>query len=416
MNKEEFIKEYSDKFEDVLAICFSGKENPMYTTLSDNPKEYVDIASKCTGLKHIVLEDAQTSDYYKSIIDFVRNSSDDVKIINGPVGKASKEEFLKSEQIIEGIVDEINPEWTIKQKAAYVHYKMGEMISYTPDFCFSGKYATDSKAKSTRNIWKSIESGESVCNGIATIERNILSRIGVKTRELSSVIHSFVMIESEEGNILSDPTWDLTNALFEGRPMYFGKTYEQLREWDGPLSKAHKLNNEPENVIGIDEEELREIYHSIGFTTEDRKFKFPILDKVNEINSKQFESSNERIRAFLQMFSTEFTSQLTHLSETRTMLERCMPELGIDDKNLTTKFVYLKEDEESQNPYLCLHINDEEMKNEIAILNTDNMQFEYVDLKSFDQLYKQHDLDTREAFWKKYLQREEMAVEQEKDK
>jgi len=378
-------------------------------------KIHSNIDFQSDDLNYLSLKENENSEYYRRAYEFIKNGSDNLRISNGPIGTATREEFIRSEELIESIIEEIKTEWTTKQKAAYVHYKMGEIISYTPDFCFSSKVGSK-VAKDARNIWKSIENGKSVCNGIATIERNILSRIGVKTRELSSGTHSFVMIESEEGNILSDPTWDLTNTLFEGRPIYFGKTYEQLRELDGPLSKAHRLNNIPENIIEIPEMELREIYYSIGLTTEDRKFKFPILDKVNEINSQQFEENKEKVNAYLQMFTQTFPEQAMHLSETRTMIERCVPELGIDEKKITTKFVYSKEDKESEKPYLCLHIAGENIDGMVAVLNTEKMIFENIKIKEFDEKYKQHDEDTREPFWKKYLQREEHDITIRKDR
>lgn len=415
MNREEFIGKYSSNPEEMELISFLDKEHYIYTTLSGDPKDYVDIAPQFINLKNILLEGAETLEYYKSISKFLKNSNDDVSISNGPVGEATKEEFYRSEEIINSIIDEINPEWSAKQKAACVHYKMGEIISYMPDCTFNNKVGNQ-KAKDSRNIWKSVDSGISVCNGIAQINRNILSRVGVKTQELSSGTHEFIMIETVEGNIITDPTWDLSNTLFEGRPMYFGKTYEQLRQIDGPLSKAHRLENPPENIAEISVEELREIYKSIGIAKEDGSFKFPILDKVNQINNQQFESENEKVQAFLQMFTQNFSKQATHLTETRTMLERCMPALGIDEKNFTTKFVYVKDDKTSEKPYLCIHINGEEMNRTIAVLNTEKMRFENLNIQDFDELYRQHEEDTREPFWKKYLQREEVTRETEQDK
>lgn len=403
MNREEFITEYSDKFQEIRNLCFSDKENFLYTTISDDPKQYTDVASRSGNLRHILLESNGDSEYYKSVTEFIASCNDTVTILNGPVGKATKQEFLRSEEIIEDVIGKIDTQWTTKQKAAFIHYEIGKLISYAPDFCFSGKYVGAKAAEDARNIWKSIDNGESVCNGIATIERNILSRVGINTKELSSGTHTYVMIETEEGNILSDPTWDLSNTLFEGRPMYFGKTYEQLQQIDGPLSKAHRLENPPENIIEISEEELREIYKSIGIAKDDGKFKFPILDKVNDINSQQFENENDKVQAFLKMFTQDFSKQALHLSETRTMIERCIPALGIEDKSFTTKFVYSKEDETGDKPYLCMHIDSEGMKDNIVILNTEKMQFENKSIQDFDELYRTHKEDTREPFWNKYL-------------
>lgn len=379
-------------------------------------KEYLNIERTPSGFSYVELEATQTAEYYRQAYDFVNNCEGNINILSkGLMGTATSETFLRSEELIEEIIQEINPEWNTKQKAAYVHYKMGELVSYMPDCTFNNKVGKTT-AKDARSIWTSIDNGISVCNGITTIQRNILSRIGINTKELSSGTHSFVLIKTEEGNIISDPTWDLTNTLFQGRPMYFGKTYEQLREIDGPLSKAHRLENPLDNVIEVSEEELREIYKSIGVAKEDGSFKFPILDKVNEINNQQYENESDKVQAFLQMFSQNFSKQATHLTETRTMIERCILALGIDDKSFTTKFVYSKEDETSEKPYLCMHFNSEEMKDNIVILNNEEMKFENLSLKDFDDLYKPHEEDTREPFWNKYLQRDDVSRKKEQDR
>ena len=100
------------------------------------------------------------------------------------------------------------------------------------------------------------------------------------------------------------------------------------------------------------------------------------------------------------------------------MIEQCIRELGILSKDLTTKFVYDKEDEECKKSYLCIHINDDEMRNVVRLLNLEQMQFENVEVSEFDHCYKMHNLDTRDPFWKKYLKREEKeySIEVPKDR
>jgi len=416
MNKEEFMRKYSGKFQELKYISFLKEDDLLTTVVTDNPEKYVDVASQCENLRNICIETTGDADYYRTVTKFIEKCNDTVTISNGTVGKATKEEFLKAEKIIEEVVEKIDPKWTEKQKVAFVHYEMGKLISYTPDFCFSGKYVGAKMAEDARNIWKSIDSGKSVCNGVTAIQRNILSRIGIKTRELSSGPHSFLLIETEKGNIITDATWDLTNTLFEARPMYFGKTYEELQEIDRPFSKAHRLEQPPENVIQISETELREIYYSIGITTEDRKFKLPILDKVNEISAQHFKSDKQKIDALFKIFTKDFSKQAIHLSESRSMLENCITTLGIDRKKLTTKFVYSKDDEECEKAYLCIHLNEDEMRENISILNIEEMKFENLSLQDFDKSYKTHEEDTREPFWKKYLNREMVSKQIEPDR
>ena len=241
----------------------------------------------------IQVREDESPEFYQELAEYVKNCRTKISIANGIIGNATREDFYKGEKIIEKIVKEIQPNWSKKQIIAYVHYKIGELISYVPDFKFNGMSINSANSNDTRNIWKSLINGKSVCNGITAISRNILARVGVSTRELSSSTHSFLLAETEEGNIITDPTWDLKNTLYGARPMYFGKTYEQLREQEEGLSNAHKLESPPENVIEVPEEELREIYYTLGYTREDRTFIFPILDRVSEIKENRYENEKK---------------------------------------------------------------------------------------------------------------------------
>lgn len=127
----------------------------------------------------IQVKEDENQDFYQELIEYVKNCSTKISIANGIVGNATREDFLQGEEIIEKIVKEIQPNWTKKQIVAYVHYKIGELISYVPDFNFNGMFVNSANSKDTRNIWKSLINGKSVCNGITSISRNILSRIGV---------------------------------------------------------------------------------------------------------------------------------------------------------------------------------------------------------------------------------------------
>jgi len=388
---EEFLKQNNIEELTALQIKYDEREQDthfFYTKVTGNPEEYVDVVKSAKELKFIHISQMGDSEYYKSCKSLMQNSQDNVSIYHGVIGKANKNEFLQAEEIIEQVVKEIDCNWTEKQKLAFVHYKMGELISYFPDFNFVGNYKEN--ADRTRNIWKSVLEGRSVCNGVVMIARNILSRVGVKTQELSSGTHSFLLTETEEGNIITDPTWDLNNTLFQARPMYFGITYEQLRQIDG-MSKAHKLEREPEDVVEISEKELREIYYSIGLTNEDRKFRFPILEKINNINERQFDTIKDKIDTFLDMYVTDFPKEATHLSETRIMIEGCLQEIGIDCDKLKTRFVYLKSDEDYKNPILAIHISVEGCENIIKMLDLEKMEFVEIEIEEFDKQYRQHE-------------------------
>ena len=409
---EEFMREQTKKgIHEIELIKFSdSEESTIFADIHGDPSEYLDIAKNTDKLKIIQTKINGTQEFYDSLIEFVKEVNDNVEIKNGNVGTATKDEFFKGEEIITKVISEINPEWTTKQKAAFVHYKMGELISYVPDINFSGKYIDSKTAKNSRNIWKSLIEGKSVCNGITYIQQNILSRLGIKSRELSSPTHSFLLIETEEGNIISDATWDLSKSLYGARPEHFGVAYEELRKREEILSNAHKLENPPEDVIEISDKELREIYHSIGFTNEDRTFKFPLYDIFQEINNEEKYTVQEKTNVFLERLTEKFPEEVKHLQETRNMLEIFIEQLGIQSKDISTRYVYNKDDVNCENPNLILHINSQEMKDKIKILNLKNMNFDDINIDDFDRQFKSHDEDTREPFWKQYIKNKDEVI------
>lgn len=411
---EEFLKK--NNIENVNSIFF-GKEGMVFenVAIQDDPKQYIDVATKAKDLKYLRIGEFQNKEYFDSMTEFIKKCNEDIEIANKIVGTATKSEYLKGEEKINQVMAKVNPEWSTKQKLAYVHYQMGKLISYIPDFNFCGRYAGDTMTKNARNIWKSIVDGKSVCNGVVDVQRNILSRLGIKTKELSSGVHSFLLTETEEGNIITDPTWDLKNTLYQARPQYFGVTYEELRKREEGLSNAHKLDNPPENVIEIPEQELREIYHSIGLTRENRGFIFPILEEVEKIKGQESPDKETKIDNFFEMFSEKFSKESSHLSETRGLLETAISEFGIKRGQIRSKFVYSKEDKDSKNPYLIFHINSGRLKDEIRILDTEENKFKSIDLKEFDNRYKLHDLDTAEPFWKKYVQERENNIQDKEE-
>jgi len=331
-------------------------------------------------------------------------------MMNTNIGRANKIEFLQAEEIINQVIQEIDCNWSIKQKLAYIHYKMGDLVSYVPDFD-NRNGVNMPEATDARNIWKSLIKGESVCNGITSIQRTILSRLGIKTRALSSGTHTFMLTETEEGNIITDATWDLSSTLYKARPMYFGITYEQLIQQEEGLSNAHRLKEPPENVIEISDEELREIYHSIGLTAEDRKFFFPAMHLAEEIESQKFDSIEQKINAFLEQFISRFGREAAHLQETRSILEDIISDFGIKRDDIQSGFVYSKDDEDCKTPYLIMGFKNNQMKGKVKFLDLEQMQFTDMEMRQLDSEYRTHFYNDIEPFWKIYLQGQDKAQE-----
>ena len=82
-----------------------------------------------------------SKEYYEKIKTFLQRCNNNIGISNNEVfvGECTKEEFYKGEEIINSIIEKINPDWTDLQKSAFVHYEMGKIISYYPDFNFLSK-------------------------------------------------------------------------------------------------------------------------------------------------------------------------------------------------------------------------------------------------------------------------------------
>ena len=411
---EDFIKEQRKKgisSESTSIISFGKSEYSVFANIQGDPKDYIDVAKKSKNLEIIMVNSTAPEGFFESLKDFVKEANDEVKIKNGIVGEATKEEFFKGEKIIEELISQIDPNWTDKQKLAFVHYNIPKLISYMPDANLTTQTPTKASIDS-RNIWKSLVNEKSVCNGITYIEQNILSRIGIKSRELSSGSHSFLLVELSEGNIITDATWDLTNCLYGAKPEYFGITYEELRQRDQGRN-SHKLKNPPEDAIEINDEELREIFYSIGITNEDRSFKFPLFRKLSDLNLEEFETSDEKVNCFLNFLIQNCPEELSHLEETRQIMEMFISQkVGIPNDKITTKYVYDKDDKTCEKPYLISHINDEEMRDTVKFLNLETMSFDDLSIEDLDKQYKQHNNSKTETFWKGLLENKDITSQE----
>lgn len=380
--------------------------------LNENPSKYIEHIENFNNIQAIGVSIDKDTSYYDSIKEFIKKCNSNVIIKNSAMGEASKEEFLIGEEKIDKVINQIDIKWSQKEKVAFVNYKIGQLFSYCPNFNFSEK-AGSREVEDSRNIWKSLVNGRSVCNGIAEATVYILSKIGIKAKVLKSKTHNFVMAELEEGNLMMDPTWDLTYTLYEGRPANFGKTYEQLRKEDGPFRESHKLKDVPQNVIEINDSELRQIHSRIGIAKQDGNFKCPVINDLQIIN-QNFDTDKDKMENFLEMFVCKYNNQAKHLSETRNMLEVCMQQFGFKtyinedksnkDKIVTTKFVYKNSDSKCDKPYLILHFSSPELKNNIKILNLEDKKIENMGIEDFENRYMVHKQDTIKPFWKEYIQ------------
>lgn len=390
---------------------FIGKQ------LDGKPTEYVKIAQECENLEGILVDGLESQEYYNEMIKFVNKCPEHIAIrnVHGKYDsyQASKKEFLVGEKIINDVISEINPEWDTIQKAAYVHYIMGELVTYYPEATKNGGDGINQgiqKDQDCRSIWRSLVTGKSVCSGITYIQRCILARLDIKTRELESDTHSFMLVETEKGNLITDATHDLMNTLFKFKPNFFGVSYEELRNRELGKSNAHKLKNEPEDVITISNNELKEIYESIGLTNEKKEFFGPVQRRlIGDLKQQKFENAEEKLKYMFDFFTTEFPKETLHLSETQRLMEIYMVHLlNFPENQIHTKFVYAKDDVNCEKPELIFYLLNDELKEKVFMLNQKNVMFENMNLKEFDTKYTVHKKDIemgQPPFWKDIIKK-----------
>jgi len=396
--------------EDVLD--FTGEDSPFWIKLTQSPRDYIEqIKRMDKPVKLIKVKSTHSQEFYESLRELVINCSDEVCIKNVEVAESpNKMEFLKGEAIIDEVIAGINPEWNKKQKVAYVHHQVAKIISYIPDFNYRGNEVN--VARDTRNMWNALANGTSVCNGITYITMSILSRLGIESQQLSnkSGSHSFLAAKTEEGNLLMDPTWDLYSNLYDAKPRYFGKSYEEIREMDRGFT-AHLLENPPEDVLVLSEQELRELYYSIGLANEDRTFTVPILELVSKVNQMQDLNKKQKVEEFFSLYMKSFKKESMHICESKDMLGACMSEMDINERNIIC--VYLKEDVECQNPIMVFHSGEQELAGQIYLFPKDeNEELKSMSIKEFDEKYKIHSRAGVIPFWKQYLAKDSIVREE----
>lgn len=231
------------------------------------------------------------------------------------------QEYKNGEAWIGKVLSGINPDWTNIQKVAYIDNAIGKKISYSPDFDTEVFDAEEARA-----LWKIIDSGYGVCNGISQVEKYILDRVGIESELVSSGRHAFLKLKNitlpaEDGKLLTgdtilDPTWNLTNHRFGAKPENFCRSYTEIRKHDikddGTDSESHKNDEKLESAtLDLDEKSLRKIFTSIGVA--DINGDFPIkhlIDKaksIDDYNLPEGESIKRQFEA-LSEYYPEFTT------------------------------------------------------------------------------------------------------------
>ena len=237
-------------------------------------------------------------------------------------GKATLPEYIQAEQWIDSVLKEIKPEWSDLQKLAYIDYCIGKRVSYNP----THKTEIDN-GQDSRSIWRIVNSGYGVCNGIAELEHYMLGKIGIESERVSGNNHAFVRVKNIEmpneqgemvrGDTLVDPTWNLTENRFGMRPELFCISYETARKQDidstGKDWYAHQNDENLSDIkLELSKDQLRKLYQSIGvITREDGKFPvYEIVQQATEIDSKPLDEKRkmEQLLALVPSYCPEFAT------------------------------------------------------------------------------------------------------------
>lgn len=320
---------------------------------------------------------------------------------NLDISASTPQEYISGEMWVNEVLSGIKPEWSDIQKIAYIDNQVGRRISYSPEFNLDGF-----DAGGARSLWKIIDSGYGVCNGVAQVEKYLLDALGIESELISTGKHAFLKLKDLDiptkdgimhGNTILDPTWDLALQKFGARPNNFLLSYEDIRKGDilvdGTDRGSHKNDEKLSDcTISISDEALREAYRSIGLTMNGTT-NFPIGKLIEAIHqedkSLSLEQRIERRFSLLAQYRPDFAK---FIDSSEFILPRVViPEKELEyDKAIIDK-VHRKDDE-NKNAVLYTYIREGD-KEFFYAAERETQQFTKMSREEFEQTYKMFDKD-----------------------
>lgn len=311
-----FPPEYISAIEMKISETINYQYGKIIVNLNDNLQKY-------SGLDELIAVNAMNiSDKDISKLIQLCDICPNISIYdNIGLAPSTVQEYKNGEAWIGKVMSGINPDWTNIQKVAYIDNAIGKKISYSPDFDTEVFDAEEARA-----LWKIIDSGYGVCNGISQVEKYILDRIGIESEIVSSGRHAFLKLKNitlpiEDGKFVTgdtilDPTWNLANHRFGAKPENFCRSYTEIRKHDikddGTDSESHKNDEKLESAtLDLDEKSLRQIFASIGIADRNGDFSIKhLIDKaksIDDYNLPEGESIKRQFEA-LSEYYPEFTT------------------------------------------------------------------------------------------------------------
>lgn len=283
---------------------------------------------------------------------------------------STAKEYKEGEEWVESVFDNLKPEYSQAQKLAVIDNAIGKRISYSPDFDTEVFDKWDCRA-----LWKIISSGYGVCNGIANVERYMLDRAGIESELVDGKKHTFLKVKNIElplsngevvkGNTIVDPTWGLTEHRFGALPDTFCVNYEQVRELDidseGDDSECHLNDEKLQDVIGLDEKSLRQLFTSVGVADKDGKFPITnLLEKSKLLHEFFVNQPNQDINAQFSLLSAACPEFATCQNSSMKILSQLLDHENLKFDKCVIKRVFDKEEKEKK-PYIYIYIDSKEM-------------------------------------------------------
>ena len=336
---------------------------------------------------------------------------------------STAEEYRNSEIWIEEVLQGIKLEWSNIQKVAYIDYAIGKKISYSPDWNTEVSNVGDARA-----LWKIINSGYGVCNGIAQVEQYMLQKIGIETERISGHNHSFLKLKNIEipneqgelikGDTILDPTWNLTSHRFGAKPSNFCKSYEEIRKNDidsnGKDRECHKNDEELVSAtLNLDDQNLRKIFASIGLADKDGNFPIKELnEKAKAIDAYKY-SPEEKIKMqfdLLKQYCPEFAA--CQNSTTSALQEIFLDQENFSFNKCVVNRVYEKEDVRKE-PVLYLYVDFQNIGKRFYYADKQEGEFIELPQKEFEEKFECYQMDLEKYNGKRPWETDEQIKEEE---
>lgn len=316
---------------------------------------------------------------------------------------STSREYREAEIWIDSILEKMNTEWSDIQKIAYVDNAIGRKISYTPDFD-----TEVCNAEHARALWKIISSGYGVCNGIAQVEKYILSKIGIESEMISSGRHAFLKLKDIEipnreggvtvGDTILDPTWNLTAHRYGARPDNFCVSYDEIRKHDirsdGKDLECHR-NDEAlaSATLNLDEKCLRQIFTSIGVADKDGQFPIKELisesENIDKLGLPEDQSLNKQL-SLISKYCPEFA---TCQNSTTSVLESTiLQQENLKFNKCVVNRVYSKDDE-SKRPVLYVYADLPQSGKKFYFADKELGKFVELSQKEFEERFECYEMD-----------------------